>query len=109
MTDYISVYLTVASRKEAEIIAVALIRDKLAACVNILPAAHSMYRWKGKLVKSREIILVAKSRKSLFARIEKKVKSLSSYECPCVVAWPITAGYKPYLDWVAKETKHPRY
>jgi periplasmic divalent cation tolerance protein len=104
MTDYISVYMTVASAEEAETIARALVTGKLAACVNILPGAKSIYRWKGQIEEAKETILVAKSRATLFPRIEEKVKNLSSYECPCIVAMPIAMGHRPYLDWLTAET-----
>ena len=104
MTDYISVYITAASADEAEKIALALVEGKLAACVNIIPAVRSIYRWQGKVEASDEVVLIAKSRAELFPRLETMVRSLSSYTCPCIVAWPIVEGSKPYLEWLAKET-----
>lgn len=105
MTGFISVYITAASPDEAESIARALVEQRLAACVNILPAAHSVYRWEGQVEATEENILIAKSRANLFSRLEAKVKELSSYACPCIVAWPIVAGHQPYLDWLARETE----
>lgn len=104
MTDYISVYITIASMAEAETVARALVDERLAACVNILPSVRSIYRWQGHVEASDEIALIAKSRKALFARIEDRVKELSSYACPCIVAWTIEGGYQPYLDWVGQQT-----
>jgi periplasmic divalent cation tolerance protein len=104
MTGFISVYITVASMNEAKTIAEALVEEKLAACVNIFPGAQSIYRWKGRIEETEETILIAKSRAALFPRLEEKVKSLSSYTCPCITAWPIAAGHRPYLDWLAEET-----
>ena len=105
MTGYISVYITAASLGEAETIAKALVEDRLAACVNIMPGVRSIYRWQGNVEASEEVVLIAKSQSGLFPRLQQKVKNLSSYDCPCIVAWPITAGHQPYLDWIGKELK----
>src|SRR5580658_8403206 len=104
MTSFISPYIVVPSREVAEKIARALVEEKLAACVNILAGMRSIYRWKGKVEAANEVVLIAKSRAELFDRLEKRVKELHPYECPCIVAWPIEAGHQPYLDWIAKET-----
>jgi len=104
MTNYISVHITTSSRTEAEVIAQALLQEKLVACVNILPSLHSMYRWQGKVEKSEETLMIVKTQASLYEALEKRVKTLHSYECPCIVAMPLTAGYQPYLDWIKTET-----
>jgi periplasmic divalent cation tolerance protein len=104
MPPIISVHITASSRPEADKIAKALVNEKLAACVNIVPAVHSVYRWEGKIEESDEILLIAKSRAELFEPLRKLVKALHSYECPCIVAMPVTAGHQPFLDWVVKET-----
>lgn len=105
MNDFISVYMTSASLDEAQIIARALVEEKLAACVNILPKARSVYCWQGQVEVAEEVVLIAKSRASLFTQLEMRVKSLNSYDCPCIVAMPITAGHQPYLDWIKQETR----
>ena len=104
MGEFLSVYITASSSAEAETIAEALVDERLAACVNIFPA-RSVYRWQGKVTKENEVILIAKSRAEHFDRLSARVKDLHSYSCPCIVAWPIAAAYRPYLDWLADETK----
>jgi len=104
MSSFISLYITTPSREMAEKIARMLVEEKLAACVNILTGARSIYRWKGKVEAASEVILIAKSRAELFPKLEKCVKELHSHDCPCIVAWPIVGGHAPYLDWLAKET-----
>jgi periplasmic divalent cation tolerance protein len=104
MSSPISIYITSPSREMAEKIARALVEEKLAACVNIIPGVRSIYRWKGHVEASSEVVLIAKSRADLFERLEKRVKELHSYTVPCIVAWPIEKGHKPYLDWLAEET-----
>ena len=103
MTDYIFVYMTAASASEAESIATALLEERLAACVNIFPGVRSLYRWQGNVEASEEAVLIAKSRRDLFSRLEEKVKSLSSYNCPCIVAWALAEGHQPYLEWLGAE------
>jgi periplasmic divalent cation tolerance protein len=51
-----------------------------------------------------EVVMIAMSRATLFARIARRVQELHPYDSPCIVAWPIAAGHQPYLDWVAQET-----
>jgi periplasmic divalent cation tolerance protein len=104
MSEFLSIYITVFSREIAEKIARALVEEKLAACVNIIPGMRSIYHWKGKVEAATEVVLIAKSRATLYPQLEKRVKELHSYECPCIVAWPIEAGYAPYLDWIKQET-----
>ena len=104
MSDYLSLYVTAPSFDVADTIGRALVEERLAACVNIFSGMHSIYRWQGKIETAVEVVLIAKSRVALFAEIEKRVRELHPYDCPCLVAWPIEAGYQPYLDWIAKET-----
>ena len=104
MTGYLSVYITAPSRDLAEKIARNLVEERLAACVNIVPGVRSIYRWKNKVEAATEVILIAKTRATLFDKLEKRAKELHSYECPCIVAWPIEAGHAPYLEWIAQET-----
>jgi periplasmic divalent cation tolerance protein len=104
MSEYLSLYITAPSFDVADAIGRTLVEDRLAACVNILPSMYSIYRWQGKIKTAGEVVLIAKSRTALFGEIEKRVRELHPYECPCLVAWPIEAGHQPYLDWIAKET-----
>jgi len=108
MTSFISVHITTASAAEADKIAHVLVHEKLAACVNIIPAVRSVYMWEGKLADSNEVLLLVKTRAELFEPLRKIVKTLHSYECPCIVATPITGGYQPYLDWMEWETARPK-
>jgi periplasmic divalent cation tolerance protein len=104
MSEYLSLYVTTPSFDVADTIGRALVEERLAACVNILPGMRSIYRWQGSIETAAEVVLIAKSRTALFEEIEKRVRELHPYDCPCLVAWPIEAGHQPYLDWIAKET-----
>ena len=96
------VYITAPTMAEAEALADVLITRRVAACVNILGSIQSRYEWKGVVEKSTEVALIAKTTRSQFATLETTVKELHSYECPCIVAWPITDGHAPFLAWVTK-------
>ena len=98
--NYIIVFITASSKKEAEKIANGLVDKKLAACVNIVPGLKSIYTWKGKKEQAAEVLLIVKSRKEKFKNIVKKVKSLHSYSVPEIISVAITAGNKDYLNWI---------
>ncbi|MGE0668194.1 MAG: divalent-cation tolerance protein CutA [Sphingomonadales bacterium] len=104
MSGYISVYMTASSAEEAEAIAKTLVAERLAACVNILGGIRSVYRWNGAVQNDAEVALVAKTRAALFDALSARVKTLHSYEVPCIVAWPIAAGDAGYLAWIGQET-----
>ena len=99
------VYMTASSNNEAQKIGKALVESRLAACVNILDNMQSIYRWEEKVQQDAEVVLIAKTTDSLVAQLIDKVKSLHSYDCPCIVSLPVSDGYPPFLDWVRAEVK----
>lgn len=105
MSEFLSIYITVPSLPEAKRIAHALVEEKLAACVNILPQCQSVYRWQDKLETAEECILFVKTTKSSYSAVEKRVKDLHSADVPCILAVPIIEGYAPFLEWMSQETK----
>ena len=108
MTDKLVVLVTCRSTKEAERIARNLVETRLAACGNILRSpVRSIYRWKEKIESAREVLLVIKTSRRRFPKLEAAIKRLHSYEVPEVIALPITAGSKSYLSWLA-ESVAPR-
>ncbi|MGA7840661.1 MAG: divalent-cation tolerance protein CutA [Candidatus Acidiferrales bacterium] len=106
MTDKIVVLVTCGSRKEARKIARALVEQRLAACVSEIgvPVA-STYRWKGKIESAKEFLLLIKTSKRRFAAVRDAVRMLHSYEVPEIIALPIAAGSRKYLDWIASSLK----
>ncbi|MDP2942854.1 MAG: divalent-cation tolerance protein CutA [Candidatus Omnitrophota bacterium] len=100
----IVIFITAGSRAEARKIAKGLVEKRLAACVNIVPDIESVYTWKGKTEAAREVLLIAKTKENLFARIEKAVKGLHSYECPEIIAISIVDGSRDYLKWIEEST-----
>ncbi|MCK9572015.1 MAG: divalent-cation tolerance protein CutA [Candidatus Omnitrophica bacterium] len=97
---HIIIFVTAANKKEAKIIAESLIREKLAACVNIVAKVDSLFWWKQSIERAAEILLIIKSRRDKFSRIVKLVKKLHSYQVPEIIALPIIAGEKKYLRWI---------
>jgi periplasmic divalent cation tolerance protein len=100
MTDKRVVLTTTASEEEARKIARALVGERLAACVNIIPKIESIYRWQDKLEEAREYLLLIKTTESVFPRLQEKLKALHSYELPECVALAMTAGSPSYLKWI---------
>ena len=97
---HIIVLITAGNKKEADKIARALVKSKLAACVNIVDNLRSIFWWQGRLDQAKEVLLVVKSRKEKFNKIAKLVKSIHSYEVPEIIAIPIASGFKSYLSWI---------
>lgn len=103
MTDKIVVLTTCESAEQAERVARHLIEQRLAACVNILPGARSVYRWKDKIEDAAEVVLIVKSRRDVFARLREAIGQLHSYEIPEVIALPVVDGSDAYLNWLDRE------
>ena len=91
----------------AEKLAHALIESRAAACVNVLAACRSIYRWEGAVETAEEIPLLIKTTRAAYPRVEEIVRVLHPYDVPELIAIPITHGLPAYLDWLATETdKH---
>ena len=104
-SDYSIVLSTCANKREAERIAGRLISDRSAACVNIIDKITSVYRWKGKIEKDNECLLIVKTRADLVDRVEGTIDGFSSYERPEVIVIPIIDGSEDYLRWIDESTK----
>jgi len=104
MERAISVYIVTADMAEADRIAEALVAERLVACVNILGAVRSVYRWQGAVERADEVAMIAKTTQTLFDALNARVRALHSYDTPAIVAWPIVAGDAAYLDWIVAET-----
>ncbi len=95
---------TCESAEEGARLARALVEQRLAACVNILPGLRSVYRWKGAIEDTAEWLLLIKSRRDLFDRLRQAIEKEHSYEVPEIIALPVVAGSENYLQWLAAET-----
>lgn len=108
MTDKIVVLTTCDSEKQATALARSLVEQKVAACVNVLPGARSIYRWKDEIEDTKEWLLVIKSRRDLFPALRAAVEKLHSYEVPELIALPVVEGSEPYLAWLDRELAAPK-
>jgi periplasmic divalent cation tolerance protein len=93
------VYITAGDMDEAKSIGRTLIKERLAACVNIFPIT-SIFRWKGKIDEANEIGIIVKTKTGKVKAIEKRVKEIHSYEVPCIVSFGIGEGSEEYLKWI---------
>ena len=98
------IYTTLPDRATTEKVSKTLIKENLVACVNFF-SIESIYRWKNKLCEDKEYALIMKTRKSLYGKVEKKLKELHPYEIPAIVSYEIKDGLSDYLSWIKEETK----
>ena len=101
MTDYVQVLTTVSSPEEAERICDALIEDRLAACVQVAGPVSSIYRWQGAVEREQEWQCLAKTEARLYEEVEAAIRRVHSYEEPEILAIPVLAGSRGYLDWIS--------
>ena len=99
MSEFLVVYIT-ASKENAKDLASALVREKLAACVNRIPGVESTYTWEGRVERDTEDLLIVKTRADLFDRLKERVQALHGYDVPEIIAVPIAAGSESYLEWM---------
>ena len=99
-SDAIVVFITAASVEDALRVADKLVQEELAACVQVLPQVQSIYRWKEKVERQSEVLLLAKTLRSKFEALERAVREVHSYEVPEVAAIGLCEVSKSYLDWL---------
>lgn len=102
---YQLILTTCPDTRSARRVARALVEERLAACVNIVPIAQSIYRWRGKIESARERLLVIKSERRAYRAIERRVRALHPYELPEIIAVPVVAGHRRYLAWISNPDK----
>ena len=93
-------YVTASSEEEANKIAATLVEEQLVACANIFGASTAIYRWKEKLTKETEFIIVLKTVARLVQKAVQRIGELHSYECPAVIVIDIQDGNKEFLNWI---------
>lgn len=96
----VSVYAVFANTEEAERIGRQMVEERLAACVNILGPARSIYRWQGVIESTDEVPALFKTSDLLAESLMTRIAGLHSYDVPCVVVWPIDKLLGSYADWV---------
>jgi periplasmic divalent cation tolerance protein len=103
-TEFIIALTAAGSEEEAVRIGKCLVKEKLAACVNISPNVRSLYFWKNALCDEKEWILLIKTRQPLFQRVKARILELHSYEVPEVLCLPVLSGHDRYLQWILDST-----
>lgn len=98
------VLITAPSEEVALKIARALVEERLAACVNLVPGLTSVYRWQGEVVEDKEVLLIVKTTTFAFPKLKERVLSLHPYTVPEIIALPIAEGHGPYLAWLRANT-----
>lgn len=100
--DILVVLVTVPSIEEGWTIARALVTERLAACVNLVPEIRSVFFWEGAVQEAAEALLVIKTRRERYEALQRRVLELHTYSVPEVLALPVAAGSPPYLAWVGE-------
>ena len=103
MNKYNLIYITTKNLKEAETIGEYIVSNRFASCVNIIDNMKSIYHWQGKIEKSKEVIIIAKTKVKLTNKLIVEVKNIHSYKIPCIIAIPIISGDSDFLNWIEKE------
>jgi periplasmic divalent cation tolerance protein len=104
MANCVQITTTIDSGPAAQRIATALVERRLAACVQIIGPLQSVYRWKDKVEQAEEWLCLIKTSSDQYPAVEVAIRELHSYECPEVIATPITAGSAGYLAWLSEQT-----
>ena len=107
MEGFIQVMTATDKREDAERIARSLVETRLAGCVQIVGPVTSIYRWKGRIETAGEWFCLIKSRRECYGAIERAVRSLHPYETPEIIALPVAAGSRDYLEWLRGEVTAP--
>ncbi len=108
MTDKLLVMTLCGSRREAQAMAGALLRQRLIACANLGGPVESRYRWQGREERAREYPLLLKTTRARFTQVEREIRRRHSYQVPEIVALEIARGSAAYLRWMAEVTAPPR-
>jgi periplasmic divalent cation tolerance protein len=100
MSEKLVVFVSCAGKDQAERIASNVVGERLAACVNVVAGVRSCFVWEGKVSWEEEVLLVVKTTREAFEKLEKRVLELHTYEVPEIVGVRIEIGSEKYLKWV---------
>ena len=99
-SEYCIVFVTCANESQAQAIASAVLENRHAACVNIVPGVRSLYWWNGAVQDDSELLCIMKTRTDRFEALRDAVAQVHAYDVPEIIAMPISAGHQPYLNWI---------
>lgn len=99
------VVLCTAPAELSETLARTVVEEGLCACVNVVPAVRSFFRWQGKVDVADEHLLVAKTTAAAFESLRDRLVALHPYDVPEVIALPISAGLPAYLSWLVESVQ----
>ncbi|MCD4784755.1 MAG: divalent-cation tolerance protein CutA [Candidatus Eremiobacteraeota bacterium] len=102
---FIIAFVMVPSEEVGVKIARKILNERLAACVNIKRDMRSLYWWDDKIQDAEEAMLIIKTKLGLYNEMEKIIRNEHPYKVPEIVAFPIARGYRPYMEWITRETK----
>ena len=108
MTDIVIAFSTVPTIATARELVRDLLRQRLVACVNIVPGIESHYKWQGEVRQDAEVLMIMKTTQDRVDALRAWIEANHSYSTPELVVMPVTAGSEPYLAWVNAETRHDR-
>jgi periplasmic divalent cation tolerance protein len=100
MTDALMVFCTCSNREEALKLAHSIVSEGVAACVNVVPAIESVYRWQGEIETAQEVLLLIKTTREQFVALRDLIVRLHSYDTPEVIGIPVVVGSDKYLAWL---------
>jgi periplasmic divalent cation tolerance protein len=105
LNEFIIVLTAVPDSEAGQIIAERIVEGRLAACATLLSAGQSLYWWEGKITQDQEFIVLIKTTKELYPKLEKTILGIHPHKVPEIIVLPITGGHKNYLDWLEKEVQ----
>ena len=103
--DALFIYITAPDKATARELGKTLVRERLAACADILDGVESLYWWRGEIQEDVESVCILKTTADGYKALEKRVRELHPYEIPCIVALPLVCGHAPFLRWITEETR----
>jgi periplasmic divalent cation tolerance protein len=104
MTEFIQVLTAISSKEDAQKVATAIVGEHLAACVQIIGPITSTYWWQGAMETAEEWLCLMKTRQGRYERLEQAIRAVHPYDEPEILATPVSAGSRTYLDWIVSET-----
>lgn len=104
-SDKVVIYVTIGSEADADTLTRTLLAERRVACINRIGPIQSSYHWEGTIMQDQEFLLVLKTCAKHLPTLIPRIKELHPYAVPEIIALPIVAGYEPYLNWIADETR----